>query len=230
MTIPFFPSLNVNDRANDQKPSLVILHYTGTMTMQEAHDIYMMPNTVSPHYMVDRDGSISQYVSEDKRAWHAGKSYWRGDTDINSSSIGIEIVNAGHEHTDKYGGELEIFSDVQMHAVAELVRGIQARWGIPNQNILGHSDIAVGRKIDPGEHFPWEFLASEGIGLLPKLGVKMRDESLFDLLRLWGYDDTQPLELIKKEFCRHYMRHDFDRDVKDDEMRAALSSLLHQSQ
>ncbi len=226
MKIDFYPSPNVNERAQGQTPSIIILHYTGTMTAQDAHDIYMMPDKVSPHYMVDRDGTISQYVAEEKRAWHAGKSYWHGNIDINSASIGIEIVNRGHEFLMD-NDELESFPDIQMRAVADLVKGIQARWQIANKNILGHSDIAIGRKIDPGEHFPWEFLEAEGIGLLPKLDAKMRDESLLDLLREWGYDYTQPLDLIKKEFCRHYMRH--IKAPTNEQIHSALSSLLQQA-
>jgi N-acetylmuramoyl-L-alanine amidase len=226
MNINFFPSPNYNERAHGQMPSLVILHYTGTITSQEAHDIYMMPEKVSPHYMIDRDGSIAQYVAEEKRAWHAGKSFWHGDVDINSSSIGIEIVNAGHEH----GAELEPFPDVQIDAVIELVCGIQARWKIPSKNILGHSDIAVGRKIDPGEHFPWEVLEAKGIGLLPKTGAKHDDKSLPDLFREWGYDIMQPLDMIKKEFCRHYLRHSDLVNPDERQIRMALLSLLQQAQ
>jgi N-acetylmuramoyl-L-alanine amidase len=222
MITNFYPSPNVNDRVNGQKPSLVILHYTGTVTAIEAHEIYMMPQKVSPHYMVDRDGSISQYVHEDKRAWHAGKSYWRGDTDINSSSIGIEIVNSGHEY------DMEPFPDVQMNAVVELVRGIQSRWNIPHKNILGHSDIAVGRKIDPGEHFPWEFLHANNIGILPDPNHTDMIDHVHQALITIGYDPDVDLYAVIGEFRRHYLRHtDLNAGV-DDELRRALSSILQQ--
>jgi N-acetylmuramoyl-L-alanine amidase len=219
-----FTSPNVNERAGGQKPKLIILHYTGTLTEKEAHDIYMTPDKVSPHYMINKDGDISQYVDEDKRAWHAGISYWRREYDINSSSIGIEIVNSGHEH------DLEEFPAIQIEKLIELLRGIKSRWHIQDQNILGHSDIAVGRKIDPGERFPWESLEAEGIGLLPHVNKFNSDKSVFDLLREWGYDPTQPVEILKREFCRHYLRHHKFENVTNDMISRAISSLLHQSQ
>src|SRR5690606_12608308 len=105
------------------------------------------------------DGHICQLVDEERRAWHAGKSFWRGETDINSRSIGIEIANPGHE----FG--YRPFPDVQIEAVIRLCHGILSRHPIPPRNVLAHSDIAPDRKEDPGELFPWSQLAAEGIGL-----------------------------------------------------------------
>jgi N-acetylmuramoyl-L-alanine amidase len=224
MRIETFISPNQNERANKQTPSLIILHYTGTKTMTEAHEIYMTDGKVSPHYMIDKDGSIRAYVTEENRAWHAGKSYWKGDTDINSSSIGIEIVNSGHEY------ELEEFPEIQIQSLIELLHGIIARWDIKPQSILGHSDIAIGRKIDPGEKFPWEVLEAETIGLLPQGGQFNSNKSTFDLLREWGYDYTQPIEHLKREFCRHYLRHHEFETITNEKINSSISSLLHQSQ
>jgi N-acetylmuramoyl-L-alanine amidase len=111
--------------------------------------------------MVEEDGRIFQIVPEDKRAWQAGRSWWQGDEDLNSRSIGIEIVNGGHD----FG--LPPFPDRQIDAVIELCRGILSRWPIPQNRIVAHSDIAPDRKEDPGERFPWKRLAEAGIGLWP---------------------------------------------------------------
>ena len=215
MIITKFNSPNFNERAGGQKPKLIILHYTGTLTDIEAHEIYLTPNTVSPHYMINKQGDITQYVDETMRAWHAGKSYWQGDTDINSSSIGIEIVNSGHEHN------LEEFPAVQIENLIELLHAIKNSWGIEDKNILGHSDIAVGRKIDPGERFPWDILCDAGIGLLPKPNAPPTQKSVEQLLH--------PVETIVKEFRRRYLRHTDLNAPADDEVHAALSSLLHQT-
>jgi N-acetylmuramoyl-L-alanine amidase len=128
---------------------------------------------VSAHYMVEEDGRIYRLVSEDKRAWHAGVSEWAGERNINSASIGIEIVNGGHDWP-LVGGALPPYPDVQINAVIALCKDIMARRAVSPQNILGHSDIAPARKIDPGEHFPWAGLAAAGVGLWPH----RRDEDM----------------------------------------------------
>lgn len=224
MRIETFISPNQNERANRQKPSLIILHYTGTKTMTEAHKIYMTDGKVSPHYMIDKDGSIRAYVDEEKRAWHAGKSSWKKDTDINSSSIGIEIVNSGHEHA------LEEFPKIQIESLIELLHGIIARWDIKPQSILGHSDIAIGRKIDPGEKFPWEALRAVNIGLLPLDCDIIFNYAADRLLTNIGYDPAMDLEARVTEFRRHYLRHSDLRAGVNNELLQALSSILHQSQ
>jgi N-acetylmuramoyl-L-alanine amidase len=116
---------------------------------------------VSAHYMVEEDGRVFALVAEDKRAWHAGRSWWRGDEDLNSRSIGVEIVNGGHD----FG--LPPFAEAQIDAVIELCQGVVARWAIPQARIVAHSDIAPDRKEDPGELFPWKRLAAAGVGLWP---------------------------------------------------------------
>lgn len=150
---------NFGLRAGDQKPSILILHYTGMRTGQAAEDwLCNAESQVSSHYLVHLDGAVVQMVRESDRAWHAGKSSWRGITDINSASIGIEIVNTGHEF-----GYVD-FPARQMDAVTRLCRDIVDRHAIAPQMVLGHSDVAPGRKVDPGERFSWRRLARAGAG------------------------------------------------------------------
>lgn len=138
---------------------MLIMHYTGLPSVERAIDVLSRPDCkVSCHYVVDEDGRIVQMVAEDSRAWHAGVSYWAGETDINSVSVGIEIQNPGH--VIGYSA----FPAAQMHAVAALARDIISRHGIPATRVLAHSDVAPGRKIDPGEKFDWAWLAQEGVG------------------------------------------------------------------
>ncbi len=161
MKIKSAPSPNFDDR---KLPiSCLVLHYTGMETGKAALDRLCDPDAkVSAHYMVEEDGTIFQLVDEADRAWHAGVSSWNGVNDINSASIGIEIVNGGHD----YG--LPEFPDVQIGALLWLCAGILERHDIQPKNIVGHSDIAPARKEDPGEKFPWALLAAENIGVWPK--------------------------------------------------------------
>ena len=166
MHIEETPSPNHNERLF--KVDLLVLHYTGMETGQAALDRMRDPEAkVSAHYMVWEDGRVNRLVSEDRRAWHAGVSTWQGDDDLNSRSVGIEIVNGGHDFPLP-GGRLPPYPDAQIAAVIELSHGIVARHAIPQSRITGHSDIAPQRKIDPGEHFPWERLAAAGLGLWPQ--------------------------------------------------------------
>jgi N-acetylmuramoyl-L-alanine amidase len=137
----------------------IVLHYTGMATGEAALALLCDPAAqVSCHYLVWEDGRVWQLASESRRAWHAGKSLWAGATDLNSRSIGIEIVNPGHD------GGAPPFPETQIAAVIALCRDISARHAIAPERILGHSDIAPGRKIDPGEIFPWPRLHEAGIG------------------------------------------------------------------
>jgi N-acetylmuramoyl-L-alanine amidase len=141
----------------------LVMHYTGMKSCEQALNRLCDPAfEVSAHYVVDEDGTVYRMVPEDQRAWHAGKSFWHGIRDINSTSIGIEIVNPGHE----YG--YRAFPAAQIDAVMELAADIIARHHIKPCDVLGHSDIAPGRKTDPGELFPWQDLAARGIGLWPE--------------------------------------------------------------
>ena len=218
-------SPNQNERKNSIKPFMLILHYTGT-TAKQADAIYMTPDKVSPHYMIDEDATITRYVEEDKRSWHAGLASWAGCNDINSVSIGIEVVNGGHD------AGLPEFSDIQIAGLIELIRNIRSRWDIADHNILGHSDIAPGRKIDPGEKFPWHALGEAGIGLMPKLGHLSGEvdtpHELFSALKRWGYDYTDDFELMVTEFRRHYLPETFGQSIEDGELYAAINSLIEQ--
>lgn len=153
------PSANWGERAAGATPDMIVLHYTGMPDAQAALDwLCNGDSQVSAHYFVFEDGRIVQMVSEDKRAWHAGRSFWQGVTDINSCSIGIEIANPGHEH-----GYVD-FAGPQIDAVIALCRDIVARHAIAAERLLAHSDVAPARKRDPGERFPWQRLHEAGLG------------------------------------------------------------------
>lgn len=139
---------------------MIVLHYTGMNGAEAAKARLCDPLAkVSSHYLVEEDGTIIQLVKEDRRAWHAGLSFWAGETDINSRSIGIEIVNGGHDFA------LPDFPARQIEAVIRLCRDIQSRWPVPQSRVLAHSDVAPARKRDPGERFPWQALHEAGVGL-----------------------------------------------------------------
>ncbi len=158
LTLTEAPSPNFDARR--APPDMLVLHYTGMMSAAEAIARLRDPEAkVSAHYVVDEDGSILQLVPEERRAWHAGRGVWQGEDDCNAASIGIEIVNPGHE----FG--YRDFPDAQIEAVIALVGDIRSRWTVPDARIIAHSDLAPQRKEDPGERFPWKRLAGEGHGL-----------------------------------------------------------------
>lgn len=159
-------SPNFNDR---KLPiSILVLHYTGMESGAAARERLCDPAAeVSAHWLVHEDGTAENLVEEEHRAWHAGRGSWNGITDVNSASIGIEIVNGGH-NVPLADGSLPPYPDAQILAVIKLAKEIIGRHDIKPQNIVGHSDIAPERKEDPGEHFPWAGLAAAGIGLWPE--------------------------------------------------------------
>lgn len=188
-------SPNFGPRRGGVKPSIILLHYTGMETGDGAEAWLADPRSeVSAHYLVHEDGRIVQMVRENDRAWHAGKSCWSGEADINSASIGIEIVNPGHFLG--YGA----FPDRQVDAVIRLCQGIIRRHRIRPERVLAHSDVAPGRKIDPGEKFPWKRLCDAGVGhcvepgLITggggfRVGASGRPvEALQAMLDIYGYD------------------------------------------
>lgn len=161
MKIAERPSPNFNAR---RRPvSMLVLHYTGMDDGEAALARLCEPEAgVSSHYVIDEDGAVTRLVDEDKRAWHAGAGAWRGERDVNSASVGIEIVNGGH----CYG--LPAFPAPQIEAVIALSRAIIARHAVRPSGVLGHCDLAPERKLDPGERFPWRVLSQAGVGVWPE--------------------------------------------------------------
>ena len=170
-TRPALPILDLSSPNHDERGcavDMLILHYTGMKTARAALDRLRDPEArVSSHYVVDEDGAVSRLVSEDRRAWHAGVSHWRGHAALNARSVGIEIVNPGHE----FG--YRAFPVLQLAAVCDLSLLILARHGISARNVVGHSDVAPDRKQDPGELFDWRALAENGVGLWPTDAVDL---------------------------------------------------------
>jgi N-acetylmuramoyl-L-alanine amidase len=159
------PSPNFGERRGGRQVDMLLLHYTGMQSADGALSWLCNPvSEVSAHYFVFEDGRIAQMVPETERAWHAGKSFWAGDPDTNSCSIGIEVANSGHA----WGSP--DFPEPQIAAVVDLCQNILSRHQIPSWRVLGHSDVAPGRKQDPGEKFDWARLAAAGIGLWPEIG------------------------------------------------------------
>jgi N-acetylmuramoyl-L-alanine amidase len=215
------PSPNFDDRA--LPVTMLVLHYTG---MQDAASaIARLTDAaakVSAHYLIAEDGQIVQMVEEDKRAWHAGRSYWRGLTDINSASIGIEIVNPGHE----WG--YRPFPEAQIDALIPLVSRIVNAHKITRGNVVGHSDVAPARKDDPGELFPWHRLAKLRLAL-PRPTKNLMDplwtEAGFLLaLERFGYDISDGPAAVRA-FQRRFRPELLD-GLVDGECRAILLALL----
>ena len=233
------PSPNFDNRRSP--PDMLVLHYTGMRTADEAVARLRDPEAkVSAHYVIDEDGSILRLVAEERRAWHAGKGAWQGETDCNAASIGIEIVNPGHE----FG--YRDFPEAQIDAVIRLIGDIRSRWTIPDARIIGHSDLAPERKQDPGERFPWKRLAGEGHGLwfepaperIEALGAPLGvgDEGLGVIvlragLHRLGYglqpggDYDEATKLTVEAFQRHWRPAKVD-GVADGETRATLMGVL----
>ncbi len=194
-------SPNIGARRGKAKPDLLILHYTGLETARRSIDVLCDPVCeVSCHYLVDIDGRVTQMVREADRAWHAGRSFWQHETDVNSSSVGIEIQNPGHAHG------YPDFPEPQMKAVERLSLDIVSRQGMVPHAVLAHSDIAPQRKIDPGEKFDWQRLHRSGVGhwVAPRALGEELDAEAFDatvadervrtcqhLLAKYGYDTKQ---------------------------------------
>jgi N-acetylmuramoyl-L-alanine amidase len=205
------PSPNFDER--NQPITMLVLHYTG---MQDA------AAKVSCHYVVAEDGQVLRLVPEEKRAWHAGRSHWRGITDVNSASIGIEIVNPGHE----WG--YRPFPEAQMEALIPLVGEIVERHGIEPANVVGHSDVAPARKIDPGELFDWERLARVRLAL-PRPRRNLTDPlwtpgGFLLALERFGYDVSDGPAAVRA-FQRRFRPETID-GIADGECRAILLALL----
>ena len=203
------PSLNFDMRDPAAPLQFIVLHYTGMKSGEEALARLCDPAArVSAHYVIEEDGRVFRLVEESKRAWHAGKSFWRGVTDINSASIGIELVNPGHQ----FG--YRPFPAAQIASLKELARGAMSRYGMGAAAVLAHSDVAPERKEDPGELFPWQDLAESGIGLWPAIEAadyafaddgevqRLLGEAGYDCPASGSYDRKTRAALLA--FQRHY--------------------------
>ena len=196
MNVVYHPSPNFENRPSEISVDMLVLHYTGMASSELAlRRLCDLASKVSAHYLIDEEGVLYQLVDEEVQAWHAGRSSWRGHTNINSRSIGIELVNPGH----KLG--YKPYSKAQMDSVISLALDIIARHPISPRNIVGHSDIAPARKQDPGELFDWQQLASAGIGLWPEPMEGVVGD-IKNMLTNYGYDSTQEGFLIA--FQRHF--------------------------
>ena len=237
MTLTLIDAPSPNFDARTKVPDMIVLHYTGMQTGEAALARLCDPEAkVSSHYLVEEDGRIFRLVAEERRAWHAGRSFWKGEEGVNHASIGIEIVNPGHE----FG--YRAFPEVQIAAVIALVADIRSRWEIEDSRIIGHSDVAPARKQDPGELFPWQRLAEAGHGVWaeadPAPGEPLSEGAegvgVFALqagLTRLGYDcaptgkfDQNTREVVLA-FQRHWVQTRFD-GVADGLTRARLMAVL----
>lgn len=235
------PSPNYGERKDERRPDMILLHYTGMPEANAALDrLTSRVSQVSSHYLVFEDGRIVQLVQESRRAWHAGASVWAGDIDINSCSIGVEIANPGHD----YG--YPSFPARQVAAVTTLCRSILTRHSVAPERVLAHSDVAPGRKQDPGEKFPWRTLHDSGIGHWvkpapltdtgPLLTLGDRGEAVTALqnsLRNYGYGiaisgtyDSETHDVVAA-FQRHFRPQRVD-GLADASTRKTLNDLLAQ--
>ncbi len=227
-------SPNHDARPAGRAIDMLVLHYTGMPSAAAALDRLTDPAAkVSAHYAIDEDGTVWRLVPETRRAWHAGVACWAGERDINGLSIGVELVNPGHE----FG--YRPFPDAQMTALEELARDILARHPIPASRVLGHSDVAPGRKTDPGELFDWRRLAATGVGLWPEPaadGDVVPDIAEVQAgLARFGYDVAAPsgildatTETALAAFQRHF-RPQLVNGRPDAETATLLDALLAQA-
>lgn len=226
------PSPNCDDRVHldgsVQSIDMLIMHYTGMKSGKEALERMCDPHAkVSAHYMVEEDGRVFQMVDESQRAWHAGVASWRGHANINARSIGIEIVNPGHEW-----GYVD-FPEAQIETVIALSKAILMRHDIPACNVIGHSDVAPMRKQDPGELFPWQRLAGEGIGVWHKAGAaRQKNEQMIKQLQEYGYgiantSSEKEIMAVMTAFQRHF-RPALVNGRWDEECENRLDTLLQQ--
>lgn len=200
------PTANWDERPNGAPIDMLVVHYTGMPTAEAALSRLTDPTAkVSAHWLIGEDGVIFSMVPEALRAWHAGVSFWRGATCINARSIGIELVNPGHE----FG--YRPFPERQMAALLELATDIVTRHSIPARNVVGHADVAPRRKMDPGELFDWRRLARAGVGLWPEeaCNSNLAPDHVADLLACIGYEIADILATLRA-FQRHFRPESID--------------------
>ena len=211
------PSPNHGARAPGSTIDILLLHYTGMQSAEAALARLTDPAAeVSCHWLIDEDGTLYHLVDEARRAWHAGRAFWAGEHDINSRSIGIELVNPGHE----FG--YRPFPAAQMAALAALAQEILGRHPIPAHRVLGHSDVAPARKQDPGEMFDWAWLAAQGIGLWPAPAAGPESVEPAADLACIGYEDAGAAAVAA--FQRHWRPSRVD-GVLDRETRIRLAQI-----
>ena len=227
--IETFKSPNFNERKNNQQLDYLILHYTAMTSCQEAIE-YMCSkeNKVSAHFLVSKKGEIFYLVNQNKIAWHAGKSYWKNIKNLNSRSIGIEIDNSGHHINN------EDYNHLQIKSLCELIKKLIKEYNINPQNILGHSDIAPFRKIDPGEKFPWNELIKKNLSYSPIINNEIRDDiakntktvykhkdypDILTMLGFIGYDtrrvkiEDRKFRLLIQAYQRHYRQSNVSGEI-----------------
>lgn len=226
------------DAREGENPDMLIIHYTGMPSLDASLKRLTDPKSrVSAHYLIGEDGRIIQLVPEEKRAWHAGESFWQGEEGLNDRAIGIELQNPGHE----FG--YRAFPEIQIDSLIRLCQDIRGHWSIPNDRVLGHSDVAPGRKQDPGELFPWGELAREGLGLWPRNLTPGGSGTVFETshpddirelqekLSKFGYRITPngkfdfPTKTVLTAFQRHWRPAQMS-GVGDAETLAILNNLL----
>ncbi len=218
------PSPNFNARESGVALRYVVLHYTNMKTGAGALARMIDPGSeVSAHYMIDEDGAIYRLVPEEKRAWHAGKSFWRSERDMNSASIGIELANPG----PAFG--YRPFTKEQLASLKELLADIWKRYGFSPEALLAHSDIAPLRKEDPGELFPWREFAALGFGLwpnpLPEDYAPASSGESFALLRQIGYDAPEEDEEERLAALRAFRRRYHPEHLMEEETAETLARL-----
>ncbi|MDF2156772.1 N-acetylmuramoyl-L-alanine amidase [Algoriphagus sp. CAU 1675] len=213
-------SLTINDQwigttnFSIRRPNFVVIHHTAQESLDQTITTFTLTRTqVSSHYVIGRDGTIVQMLNDYLRSWHAGRGKWGNDTDLNSSSIGIELDNNGSEY----------FSEQQIESLLLLLGRLKEKYNIPTANFIGHSDLAPGRKVDPNVYFPWKRLADAGFGFwydeeLMSPGFEQSKHPLpenfnaMDALRIIGYDISDP-EAAILSFKLHFIKRDVDKDL-----------------
>jgi N-acetylmuramoyl-L-alanine amidase len=221
------PSPNFDARPAGRPIDMVVIHYTGMRSAKAAvARLCDLEAGVSAHYVIDEDGSVIRLVGEAKRAWHAGQAWWRGEADINARSIGVELINPGHE----FG--YRAFPEAQMSALEGLAHAILGRHPIAARNVVGHADVAPRRKRDPGELFDWQRLAAAGVGLWPVAAAPATadPEALRAMLAEIGYE-TKDLTATLTAFQRRFRPVCIDgvADAETAELVAAVVTLYRQA-
>ncbi|MBP6892380.1 N-acetylmuramoyl-L-alanine amidase [Candidatus Babeliales bacterium] len=240
------------------QPKFIIMHFTANCSEQESwRSFFNFLRPVSAHYLIDVDGKVTQMVSEEKRAWHAGESSWKDQFDMNSVSIGIEIINPGFSNPDtdpctsnkklwnKNTGQhvsgsdklWYAFTNQQIDSLIKLCKSIMHRYQIPSSNVLGHSDIAPGRKVDPGPLFPWQKLSEQGIGIWWKNiqpcsnftteELQKKLQKLGYNIKITGNEDEQTTKVIAS-FQMHFQQNNIS-GLANNETMQILNNLLTQS-